>query len=152
MVKLNFDGGIEPGVRAEIEKHLQPWLWLVPTWCHNIYIYLWNSSDGDSAIETSARYEYRWARMRFYSAWLIDSDRGKALYVVHDLLHITNAVYVDYAEEQIQNLCKKSEAPQFHSLLMEESRMRCESMTQDLAAAIYERFAPAVDVEKTISS
>jgi hypothetical protein len=141
MVKLSFDESIQPGNRAEIERHLTPWLWLVPTWCHTIYVSLWDSSDsGCNAIETMIRYEYRWARIKFYSAWLTESYREKSLHVVHDLLHITNSVYVDYAEGQMDKLCTKDDTPAFHATIMEESRMRCEAMTQDLAVAIFERF------------
>lgn len=141
MTKITWNKNIEPLAKREIEKHLMPFLWLIPTWCHELTVSMWNSDNSViAAIRTGIKYEYRKADMDFYSAWLLETDYAKGLHVVHDLLHITNSVYVDYAESSIEQLCTKDDAPRFHAHLFEESRIRCESMTQDLAKAIYDQF------------
>lgn len=133
--------------KKEIEKYLNPFLFLVPGWCNELIVKLWNSDgeSGGSAIRTSISYEYRWAKIEFFSCWLLESDYDKGFHVVHDLLHIPTSVYVDYAEEQIKRLCPESEAPKFNDLMLEESRVRCESMVQDLAHAIYKKFRQEVE-------
>lgn len=141
MLNVSWNGNIEPPVKAEIEKHLAPFLWLIPAWCHELTVSMWNSEAGNgAAIRTGIQYEYRKAHMDFYSVWLTETDYNKGLHVVHDLLHVTNSIYVDYAEGVIGRLCTKEEAPRYHAQIFEESRMLCEGMTQDLAKAIFERF------------
>lgn len=141
MADLKWNKNITLTVRAEIEKHLTPFLWLVPSWCHEISLSMWCSEAGNgAAIRTGISYEYRKANMDFYSVWLLEPEYDKGLHVVHDLLHIPNSVYVDYAEGVMGRLCTKEEAPRHHAQIFDESRMKCEAMTQDLAKAIYERF------------
>ena len=78
--------------------------------------------------------------MEFYSPWLLGSDESKSLNVIHDLLHVANSVYVDYAEDCFNRLCPADENPKLRNVIYDESRIRCESMTEDLAKAIYDRF------------
>lgn len=142
MVTISYNKNIEPVNKAEIQKYLEPFLWLVPTWCHEIVVSLWSAHDetqGRAAIRTGIDYEYRTASMDFYGCWLLCTDYDKGLHVVHDLLHIPSSIYVDYAEGCIKRLCPEEDTPKFRDHMLEESRMRCESMTQDLAKAIYGR-------------
>jgi hypothetical protein len=137
-MEIIYDKSIEDGVRIEINKYLSPFVWLGPTWCHELRISMLAADEGRAAIRTGIKYEYRRASMDFFSGWLTESDYAKGLHVVHDLLHIANSVYVDFAETAITNLA--GDEKHTNGFLMEESRMRCESMTQDLAKAIYDRF------------
>lgn len=139
MMIIKFNRQIEPENIDEINKYLKPFLWLVPGWCYELNINLYHA-DGNAAIRTSISYEYRFATMDFYSPWLLGSSYDKGWHVVHDLLHISNSIYVDFAEDCINRLCSKDDAPKYNAHLMEESRIRCESMTQDQAKAIFDRF------------
>lgn len=143
MLKITFEDNIEPHVKTEIERFLHPFLWLIPSWCHELIINIYSADDktqGSACIRTGIAYEYRRASMDFYAAWLMCDDYSKGLHIVHDLLHIPNSVYVDFAEDCINRLCPAAQAEKFNGHMMEESRIRCESMTQDLAKAIYDRF------------
>lgn len=142
MVEIVWNKNIEPHNKTEIEKYITPFLWIVPAWCHELRIALYDSDNhgGTSAIRTGINYEYRRASMDFYSCWLACSEYEKGLHVVHDLLHVPNSIYVDFAEECINRLCPSNQAEKFNGSMMEASRMYCESMTQDLAKAIYEKF------------
>jgi hypothetical protein len=143
MVKLTYCQNIQPENLSEIKKYLEPFLWLVPDWCHEIVVSLWSAdqnTQGGAAIRTGIKYEYRKADMDFYGAWLLETHEDKTLHVIHDLLHIPTSVYVDYAERTMNMLCPREANEQFHAHMMEESRIYCESMTQDLAKAIYDRF------------
>lgn len=77
--------------------------------------------------------------MDFYSCWLAESDEAKQIHVIHDLLHVTNSIYIDFTDEMINRFCPKEDNEKFHGFLKEESRMLCESMTQDLAKVIHDR-------------
>lgn len=140
MLTLTFADNMKPEVQAEIDRYVRPFLWLVPTWCHDLTINVYTSSDDNAAIKTGIHYEYRNASLDFYSVWFICSRREKQLHVIHDLLHVANSVYVDWAEDNIRYFCPKDDDKAMHKRLMEDSRERCESITQDLAKAIYSKF------------
>jgi hypothetical protein len=140
MVKLTYCQNIQPENLAEIKKYLEPFLWLVPDWCHEIVVQLFSSDESGSAMQVSNKYEYRTVELTFYSSWLAHTDYDKGHHVVHELMHIPTSVYVDYAERTMNRLCPREANEQFHAHMMEESRIYCESMTQDLAKAIYDRF------------
>lgn len=135
MVEIVWNPLISETHKTEIEKYLKPYLFLVPKWCQKLTISLY-TSEGDANIQTGINYEYRNAYMQFFSGWLLEQDSKKQMDVVHDLYHITTSVYVDWAENTIKTLCPDNEAEKFNKVLLEESRMRCESMTQDLAFTI----------------
>lgn len=134
MAEIIFNKQIEKHNQAEISSYLNKYSFLIPSWCAEVIVNLYNSADGDdAAIRTAIRYEYRRATMDFYSSWLNQSANDKALHVIHDLLHIPTSVYVDFAEDKISRLCSDET---FRKSLMEDSRMYCESMVQDLAKSI----------------
>ena len=135
MVKVTFHKQMSDENRAEIEKYLFPYLWLVPAWCHELFVDLHRYED-DSAISTAIQYDYRTASMSFNAGWLLERPEHKQEMVIHDLLHISTSVYVDYAHGTFKRLCPEDEAKKFNEHILEESRMRCESMVQDLAHSI----------------
>lgn len=135
MVKVTFHKQMSDENRAEIEKCLLPYLWLVPAWCQALFVELHHYED-NSAIRTAIQYEYRTASMSFNASWLLELPEQKQEMVIHDLLHISTSVYVDYAEATLKQLCPKDEARKFNEHILEESRIRCESMVQDLAHSI----------------
>src|SRR4051794_11816349 len=118
--EIIYKKDIEIEIRNEIDRFLGPFKWLIPSWCHHLHIAMFDAADGvNAAIQTSVTPEYRFANMSFYSAWLTQTEEAKALHVVHDLLHIANCPYVNFAEDCIQNLLPKNENEKFHGYLME---------------------------------
>ena len=141
MTKIIFRQA-EPGVKTEIERFLLPVQWLLPTWCHQLFINVYMDGDG-VAIRTSVTPEYRFAKMDFYSSWLACSDKEKAKHVIHDVLHVTNCGYLNFVEDAFRNLCPESENPKLLGYLIEQSRMQNEAMTEDLAVAICNKLLSA---------
>jgi hypothetical protein len=139
-MEINWNKNIEPHNKAEIEKHLNPFLWLVPKWCQEIHINLFDSSSkhGDSAIETITNYEYRFIQIDFFSCWLNCSDETKKESVIHELAHgFTNLIYYQARRAVIAGTAD-NEALQGFAL--DELSKTIEAATQDLAFAIYNKF------------
>jgi hypothetical protein len=141
-MEIIFNKNIEPKNKEEIEKFLLPWIWLVPNWCQKIVINLYPVSENspNNGIETTTHYEYRWIKIDFFSGWLTERDDVKQEHIVHDLLHGFTSIVVDYATEQIDNLCPPNEAEKFNRSMKTQMSILCESMTQDLAFAIMNKF------------
>jgi hypothetical protein len=137
MAQIIWNKEIEEVNKVEIEKYLMPYIWLVPSWCQKLVINLYPvSENGGNAIETTTYYDYRWIKVNFYSSWLSERPEVKQEHIVHDLLHGFTSIVVDYAIDQIDNLCPESEAEKFNRSMKKQLSILCESMTQDLAFAI----------------
>jgi len=141
-MEIIFNKNIEEINKVEIEKYLKPFIWLIPNWCQKLVINLYPMSDDypQNALETTVYYDYRWIKINFYSGWLTERDEVKQEHIVHDLLHGFTSIVVDYALEQIDNLCPASEAEKFNRSMKAQLNILCESMTQDLAFAILNKF------------
>jgi hypothetical protein len=139
MTEIVWNNGIEPQNKAEIEKYLNPFLFLIPKWCQRLVINVYPSDNGN-AIETTTHYDYRWIQMNFFSDWFVERNEVKQEDIIHDLLHGFTSIAIDYAIRQIDNLCPESEAEKFNRSMKEQLTILCESMTQDLAFAIMNKF------------
>lgn len=82
--------------------------------------------------------------MDFFGGWFLATPEDKQLQVVHDLLHINSSIYVDFAENAFDNIADSEQSKGF---LKESSRMYCESMTQDMAIALVNKFNNSTGVQ-----
>jgi hypothetical protein len=140
-VKINWNKNIEPHIQAEIDRYLQPALWLVPGWVQSVWINLWGSDNasGEASISINANYDYRNVVLDFYTIWLNQSHEEKTMQMLHELLHIHLSLIADYSRDKINLLCPSNEAEKFNASLQEGLRERHESATQDLALIIFEK-------------
>lgn len=137
MVTVAWNPNISAVNKIEIEKYLNPYLWLVPKWCQKLVINVYPIAENDAnAIETTVYYDYRWIKINFYSSWFVERAEVKQEHIVHDLLHGFTSIFVDYVQNQIDILCPSNEAEKFNQTMHQQMRILCESMTQDLAFAI----------------
>jgi hypothetical protein len=136
MTQIIYNPQIQPANKLLIERYLNKYLWLVPQWCHSVYIGLWDAKD-DSLAEVKVDYCYRRASIDIYSSWLdrTEVDQEKAL--LHELIHIHLAIMADYARNEFNNLVSKEEAPKFNQHLQDQLAIYHESITEDLAFAIF---------------
>lgn len=137
-MNLIWNPQIQPINKAELEKHLTPFLWLVPQWCISLNINLWDSTQENCGELASVvvSYDYRRITIDFTTTWLDRTDREKTFAVVHELVHGFIAIMADFSRDTINNLCPESEAEKFNKFMQSELRTRHESATEDLAFAI----------------
>lgn len=137
MAEIIFSKNIEPQNKAEIEKYLMPFLWLIPKWAQRIKINLF-SSDGETAIATLVDYEYRKITVDFYSCWLLQDDLTKQENVIHECVHFfVNELYHE-ARRVVLATCKNNEDLQ--DFAFKRLNVSVESVTQDLTFAILSKF------------
>lgn len=146
-MKIIYHATIQPNNVAEIDRFLQKWLWLVPAWCHVLYINLWDSQgeDCEKIADVKTNYDYRNIDLSFYTLWLDRDEERKESAIVHELTHGFTAIVADYARNSFDLLCPKGDAEKFNQHLQQELHQRYEASTEDLSRAIYERFKDAVD-------
>lgn len=136
-MKIIWDKNITDENKAEIEKHLTPYLFLVPKWCQHLYINLY-SADENGAIATLVDYEYRRVTFDFYSCWLIQDAEKKQNDVIHECVHaVVNELYHEARRVVIATCENNSALKEFAFTRLEVS---VESITQDLTFAILNKF------------
>jgi hypothetical protein len=88
-VPIVWDADTEAVVRPVIEEVLEHHLWIVPTWCHRIYVgYDDRPADGGLALFVETNPEYRWARITVCPGVLKCPAWEKEQHVVHELFHL----------------------------------------------------------------
>lgn len=150
MMKIIYHATIQPHNKMEIERLLQKWLWLVPAWCHILYVNLWDS-QGDNCekiADVKTNYDYRNIDLSLYTCWLDRDDERKESALVHELVHSFTAIVADHARNSFDTLCPKADAEKFNQHLQLELQQRYEASTEDLARAIYERFKGVRTIEE----
>lgn len=139
MNKFIFNQAIPKVIVKELRQELKAYEWLIPDWCQRVYVD-WaeqGSTDG-TLITCQTAYEYRNARLTFYPQFLSEGDQ-KAEHIIHDLLHGFTSVLANYAYDTISLLVPPEDAPKFRESLLDELRIRHESMVQDLAHCLRQK-------------
>lgn len=143
---LIFANKVEDEIRTKIVADIDRWKWVVPSWCHEMYVSVYTHTEGDSdgastMASINVQYAYRYVSLSIMCAWLNQSDEARSLQILHELLHIPLSVLADYAVEEIERAVPESEAPKYNGALIAELARRTESATQDLAVSIYNQFS-----------
>lgn len=139
-MKFRFDPTIPAAVRPEIDKFLLPLEWLVPAWCHSLWI-TWDEEgrNGDS-MASGIDYEYRHGTIKFYPSWLGQTEQGKREDVIHEILHCFASVLTNWMGAVIKRLVPEDE--KFRDTLLEELRQRDEGFVQDFAHCLADHLPP----------
>jgi len=139
MTEIIYNPQIQPVNRLLIEKYLQKYSWLIPRWCHQLYVGLWDAKD-ETLAEIKVDYCYRRAALDIYSCWIDRNTSEQERAILHELVHIHLAIMADYARNEFNNLVPKEEAAKFNQHLQDQLLIYHESITEDLAFAISEKF------------
>ena len=137
VTEIRFVNGATLQNQRDILRHMKPFMYLVPTWCHRIQIRVeLSDEEHQSAIGTHVSYEYRRATMKYYSGWFTEPEKDKWMHVIHDMLHIHNSAYMDFVEDYFDVSTKDKDDKVLYNVLIEQSRLYNESAIQDLAMSI----------------
>lgn len=135
MTQFIYDKDIPASVLTEIQKSLEPWVWVVPTWCERVFVG-WNDEAHaeNFSAHTNVEYPYRWARITFYPSFLRQNDMAKD--ALHELIHIPLYVMSGWMKETIRTLVAENDALKFRKVLLDELTERVEAATEDLASRL----------------
>lgn len=134
-MQITFNGSIEKSNQAEIEKYMQPYLWLIPRWGQRIRVTI-NETDTDTAA-MRMRFKYREADLDLNSNWFVRDDLTKRDAIIHELCHNFNYPLWEFADRLIETFVKDEDAAK---LLKEENTAYLEGGNQDLTYAILQKF------------
>ena len=131
-----YEPSVPKEVRETISKYLAPYEWMIPRWCERVNVE-WEAEDGESALSIMVSFEYRFADMTVYPAWLECDEDVRHDTCIHELIHLHVNPLFNYADRTITLLTDEDDLLRGHA--HEELRRYCEGVTQDLARTIFER-------------
>lgn len=125
-------------VLPTIKELLEPWEWIIPSWCDRVVVHydadLNPDEDGDAAMSCSTQYRYRLAVITFYPPFITQSNPVQN--TLHELCHIPIDIMAGWIEERIDQLVPVADQPLLNKTLQAELLERVESATQDLSSRI----------------
>ena len=119
-------------LRDEVETFVREFLWIVPTWCHELDIE-WDPDASNGAARSVIKPRYRQAHLLIHPAYLecdIDFRRG---IIAHEMIHIALGPIVTFGARLIEDFTPEDGIRKF---VQEEWASRFESVVEDLALAI----------------
>ena len=130
-----YDKDIPATILVEIQKSLEPWVWIVPAWCERVFVG-WDDDDDDNntSARTETYYPYRWARITFYPCFLKQNDTGRD--ALHELIHIPLNMIAGWSRATIETLTKEDDDSTLREVLLAALKERVEAATEDLASRI----------------
>lgn len=84
--------GCPDEVFRAVLPHVKRWVWLAPSWCHELHVFH-DNDDGEpgDSLSMCAQYGYRFAQLNVRSEWLGNDDATRGTEVLHEILHIVLA-------------------------------------------------------------
>jgi len=136
-VTIEWCDGVSDSMREALEPYITEWSWVVPTWCHTLYVDTAGMDVGTLGL-CIAEPEYRRATVKFGHAWFRSSEPMRHGVILHELLHISNNPLGDAAEHLIETY-----VPEPARVLAKETiRLRIEELTADMENAVLRRVRP----------
>ena len=131
---LHYSRECPPEIRAALEPILTSYLYLVPTWCHEIWV-RYTDDDADAALSVTPVPEYRFARLYVHPSWLIGKDSLRKEQVVHEFLHISLDVLTTFLKDLTDRLCAEDDI--LKGWAQDQLRQRFEGVVCDLTRAVH---------------
>lgn len=119
-----------PGeIWESLDELLDQYRWLIPTWCHDLYVRY--EPECPNVAETSIMYRYRKATIVLGNRWIHEDADYRERTLVHELIHIQLGPMVEWTKLLIDRL-----AGDDAGRIIEEFNERHEASTTDLDFAI----------------
>lgn len=139
-MKIEFKKDFPPELKPRYEKIIKKASWLIPGWCQSVVVF-WDAHDDERAsLYTRVNYEYRFIQITVCSDCIGTSDKDLLTEVIHEMIHGFINPLADYAKEIVNTFCSKDDSPKTNKILHNEITRKNESVTQDLAFAISNKF------------
>lgn len=138
-MEIVFNKNIEEANKAEIEKYLTQFQWIIPAWVQALNVNI-ESTENESLIASCQVQErYREAALTIRPLFFTESEAVKTDTIIHELFHIhTNPLY-DFAKNAIRKF-SEDENEKAMEIVFDEMDCYLERATQDLTKVIYDKF------------
>jgi len=134
--RFEFEPNFPTDLLHSVAGLLKRYEWLVPLWCQRILVrFRGDSEDGEDA-DCTTRKDYRWSVITIRGNFLEETERGRRISIVHELVHIPTTRVFSYAADTVDLLFKDGDAPKFHQHIKDGLREHYEAGVQDLAERI----------------
>lgn len=138
-MKITFNKNIELQNKAQIEKYLNHFSFLIPKWLQNLKIEVEPSDNPNLLASTCASEQYREASLTIRPLWFTMNEDEQSETIVHELCHLhTNPLY-DFSLNAIRKYADGKDENQMQ-IVFDEMEAYLERQTQDLTFAIHNKF------------
>jgi hypothetical protein len=137
---VQYKSTLDAVTKAEVRKLINKYKYLIPGWLQSLDVMGWQDQDSVDELphitaEMTPVVEYRYATLVIYPKWRQRSRKQREVCIAHELTHILCAPLDSFIDGIIHNLAPED----MHEVLIEQHRIACESITEDIAQAIYKR-------------
>lgn len=134
---FQFDKNIPPELLPRIKALVTPLACLVPKWCQVVEInYCGYPVANDTEENTNARasisYDYREGYIKVYPSFFEHTPEDQEDICVHEFVHLSNSIAVDYAMGELLRLLAGDENKNYRESVMAQFTNHIESTTQDM--------------------
>ena len=134
---FQFDKNIPPELLPRITELVTPLSVLVPKWCQLVEISycaypVTNDKEESINADASISYDYREAYIKFYPSFFQHEPEDQKDICVHEFIHLSNSVAVDYAMKELRRLLSGDENKNYRESVMAQFTDHIESATQDM--------------------
>lgn len=136
-MEIIFNKAIEEENRKEIEKYLNEFIWLIPSWLHKLTVFVNTNDEIGHLAGMRTRFQYREADLDICPEWFVRNREEKRDAVLHEFCHLHNYQIFDFADRLIQEFVTDEKAS---AMLSDEMTRYLEGGTQDLTRAILNKF------------
>jgi len=123
-------------VRQAFAPLLRQYLWLVPSWCRQLYVGFKVDAPPECDATTSGEFEYRQARIYIHPGWLTAAATQRRMEVIHEILHIPLLPVTDGQADLVRRMFGDGDAPKFQATVLDHWVKSFEGSIQDLAFSI----------------
>jgi hypothetical protein len=97
-------------VKAALAPLLKEFLFLIPTWCHQLTICYKTENPNGSAAECDSSWEYHFAVITFFPDWLDEDESNRRNLFLHEILHVIQAPAVSFVDDLLASVADSSKA------------------------------------------
>lgn len=83
---LEWDPEFPPELKSALEPLVEKWTWILPPWVHELVLRY--KSEGKVTASTHGYYKYRWQKVEFDTAFIMEEPIARERSVIHEFLHI----------------------------------------------------------------
>lgn len=130
---LRFADRMPEDTRAQLRPYLEPWLWIVPRWCEEVWVRFTDCHD-TALAECDVRRDYRFATVTLGPDFLgALTVRERHETVLHELLHIHHATLNEVFGDLIDTYVTDGKQ---RDMLIVQKKRAIEMMIVDLTTSV----------------
>ncbi len=132
-LRVIYEAGCPPELERALQGIVAKWRWILPPACREISVtFVPDTDEPGLLMSCSPSPEYRMAQLNVYPRWLVEHDRERERYTVHELSHIIVGPLTEFTHWMIQ----REEENEVRDVFLEQYRRLMEGVVSDLMESL----------------